>query len=220
MGCGEDGEGEARDEVIAAADRTLATGSAVIESTVDDDGDKYRIVQRADFEADRAIGTFKLPSEPGEADGPIRQYIDGPRGFFRDPASGDWYEQQKSAIDEVRDSPSNLLALLDEALVDVRESTEVPPGGLRRFDGGYDVGAIFEKAGEEPPEELNGRTTPASIYVNEEGLISRIDLDIGGVEEDPSTTLTTTIELKRFGADPRIGEPPDPVGIVPTDSGP
>jgi hypothetical protein len=211
-GCGaDDDEDSSREQVLAAAARTLATGSAFIETEIDTKGEDARFLQRVDFETERAAGTLIVSGGTEQVEDPIRQYIDGPRSFIRDPDSGDRYEQEKGAIAQLRDSPTSLLALLDETLVDVVESSRTAPAGLQRFDGGYEVAAIAEVAGEEVPEELVGVDFPISLYVDEEGLVPRIDLTIGD--------LRSVIQLSRFGEDPRIGEPPEPVGTVPAESG-
>lgn len=36
---------------------------------------------------------------------------------------------------------------------------------------------------------------------------------------DPSTSISSTFELSRFGEDPRVGEPPMPVATGPSESG-
>ena len=219
-GGGDVGSGDSQRAVAAAADKTVAAGTARINTTYDGVivGNS---TQDADFRSDRAGGTISYDESSDEAIGPLRGmdgeiYVDGADTFMKFPSlqTSGWIEIPRDPTGSTQNQPSRLFSTLDAALDDVTEASSGPEGTT--FEGRYDLNDLFAETVESPEElaaaeeqlaELSedDARVPVTIVVGDDGTITALTLNL--LEGTPGE-ITMMMEVGRLGERVDIGPPP------------
>jgi hypothetical protein len=223
------GSASPRNAVARAADRTADAGTARMTIDVDEGGGSTaRLAGALDYRADAVrltVERYEL-RDANDLGGELTDFevivVDGwsyTRGLpFEPVAKGQWVKSEAEGAEDAEDrlgqtvlfGPDRLLDYLRATSDDVREvgREDVRGTPTQHYRAVVDLERVLEGAPAESREELRSeleeKTLPIDVWIDDDGLARRVRL----VDHDDEDSATVTVEFYDFGADADIEAPP------------